>query len=315
MTKITSSQAIAGALLACGLSAVPAQAAANRTWVSGHGTDSGACGRTSPCRTFAFALGQTAAGGELDVLDPAGYGTVTINQAISIVNDGVGTAGITVGSGLNGVTINAGASDSVHLRGLTIVGPGTTGSNGIQFNTGGNLEIENCVVRNFQGGIVILASTSSSFSVSNTIASNNGGGIGIEPTGSAVVTGVLSNVIADDNNTGISVAGQFTTGASLNVVIADSETSNNASGTGIEAISASGAAPASVLIRNVVVRNNSVGLGADANSTLRVGHSVVTGNGTAVETSGSGVIFTYGDNDSNGNTVDNFGTLTKIATQ
>jgi hypothetical protein len=315
MTKITPSQAIAGALLACGLAAAPAQAGPNRTFVSGTGTDSGTCTRTAPCRTFAFALSVTTAGGEIDVLDPAGYGTVTINQAISIVNDGVGTAGITAGSGLNGVTINAGASDSVHLRGLTIVGPGTTGSNGIQFNTGGNLEIENCVIRNFQGGIVILASTSSSFSVSNTIASNNAGGIGVEPFGSAVVTGVLSHVIADDNNAGISVAGTFTTGASLNVTVADSETSNNASGTGISGISALGAAPVSVLIRHVVVRNNNSGLDAEANSTLRVDHSVVTGNGTAAETSGSGVIFTYGNNDSNGNTVDNFGTLTKIATQ
>jgi hypothetical protein len=315
MTKITSSQAIAGVLLACGLAAAPAQAGPNRTFVSGAGTDSGTCFRAAPCRTFAFALSVTTAGGEIDVLDPAGYGPVTITQAISIVNDGVGTAGITAGSGLNGVTVNAGASDSVHLRGLTIDGPGTSGSNGIQFNTGGNLEIENCVIRNFESGIAILPTTSSTFSVSNTIASNNAGGIGIEPFGSAVVTGVLSNVIADDNNVGVSVAGQGTTGASLNVVIADSETSNNASGDGIQAISTSGAAPVSLLIRKVVVRNNSVGLGADANSTIRVDHSVVTGNGTAAETSGSGVIFTYGNNDSNGNTIDNFGTLTKIATQ
>src|SRR5450631_2085445 len=120
MTKLTSLPAIAGALLACSLSAAPAWALANRTWVSGHGADSGACTPTAPCRTFAFALTQTTAGGEIDVLDPAGYGTVIITQAISIVNDGVGVAGIQAGFGLNGVTINAGASDSVHLRGLTI---------------------------------------------------------------------------------------------------------------------------------------------------------------------------------------------------
>src|ERR1700732_3223523 len=110
MIKMTSLPAIAAALLACGLSAAPAQAGPNRTWVSGHGTDSGACTRAAPCATFAFALTQTAFGGEIDVLDPGGYGPVTITKAISIVNDGVGTAGIRVGSG-NGVTINAGASD------------------------------------------------------------------------------------------------------------------------------------------------------------------------------------------------------------
>jgi hypothetical protein len=122
MIKITSLPTIAGALLALGLSAAPAQAGPNRTFVSGKGTDSGACPVTAPCRTFAFALTQTAAGGEIDVLDPAGYGTVTITKAVSIVNDGVGVAGI---QGVNGVTINAGASDSVHLRGLTIEGLGS----------------------------------------------------------------------------------------------------------------------------------------------------------------------------------------------
>jgi hypothetical protein len=171
MIKIASLPTIAGALLACSLSAAPAQAGPNRTWVSGHGTDSGGCALVAPCRTFAFALNQTAAGGEIDVLDPAGYGPVTITKAISI--NGVGVAGIHAGSG-NGVTINAGAGDSVHLRGLTIEGLGS-GANGILLNTGGNLEIENCVIRNFsKAGIRISPFTF--FSVSNTIASNNFGG-------------------------------------------------------------------------------------------------------------------------------------------
>jgi hypothetical protein len=91
-TKMISLSAVAGALLACGLSAAPAQAGPNRTWVSGMGTDSGACTRAAPCKTFASALTQTAAGGEIDVLDPASYGMVTITKAISIVNDGVGAA-------------------------------------------------------------------------------------------------------------------------------------------------------------------------------------------------------------------------------
>ena len=151
--------------------------------------------------------------------------------------------------------------------------------------------------------------------MSNTIASNNAGGIGIEPSGSAVVTGVISNVIADNNNTGITVEGKFTTGVSLNVVIADSETSNNNTGTGIDADSVPGSAPASVKVRNVVARLNNIGLGADANSTLRVAHSVVTGNNTAFETSGGGTIRSYGDNDVNGNTVDNFGILITIHTR
>jgi hypothetical protein len=172
----------------------------NRTSVSGHGTDSGTCGLAAPCRTFAFALTQTAAGGEIDVLDPAGYGQVTITKAISIL--GNGAAGINAASG-NGVTINAGASDSVHLRGLTIEGLGS-GANGILFNTGGNLAIENCVIRDFSGT-----------------------GINIAPKGSAAVTGVLSNVITYNNPNGINVNGTALTGSSLNVTVVNSVASNS----------------------------------------------------------------------------------------
>jgi len=249
------------------------------------------------------------AGGEIDVLDPAGYGTVTITKSVSIVNDGVGVAAIGASSG-NAITINAGASDSVQLRGLTIEGLLGGGVFGIQFNTGGNLAIENCVIRNFVGvGIGIGPSTSSSFSVSNTIVSNTAG-ISVQSTGSASVTGVLSKVTANNNNSGIEVVGSATTGASsTNVTIVDSEASNN-SGIGVFAQSASGHPAAVVMLRNSVASNNGTGLFAGQNAILRVAHSVVTGNGTGVNASGGGTIQSYGDNDINGNTNDNFGALT-----
>jgi hypothetical protein len=310
MIKIVSLPAIAGAILAFGLSAVPAHAV-NRTFVSGTGTDGGACTRAAPCATFAFALSQTAAGGEIDVLDPAGYGTITITKAISIVNDGVGVAAIGAGSG-NAITINAGANDSVHLRGLTIEGLGS-GQNGIQFNTGGNLAIENCVIRGFvTAGIAISPTTTSSFSVSNTIASHNSNnGILVQLTGSAVVTGVLSKVTANNNNFGIFVNGGATAGASLNVTVVDSEASNNAN-TGVEAVSLVEHAATAVMLRNVVASNDVTGLIAVGNAILRVAHSVVTGNNTGVNTSGGGTLDSYGDNDIDGNTNNNIGVLTTI---
>jgi hypothetical protein len=312
MTKIASLPTIAGALLAFGLSAAPMQAGPNRTWVSGHGTDSGPCTLAAPCRTFAFALTQTAAGGEIDVLDPADYGPVTITKSISIVNDGVGVAAIGTSSG-NAITIDAGASDNVHLRGLTIEGLGS-GSIGIQFDTGGNLVIENCVIGNFvTAGINIVPSTSSSFSVSNTIVSNNlANGILVVPIVSAVVTGVLSDVTANNNFNGIFVNGRLTTGASLNVTIVDSVASNNHS-FGVVAASASGNAATAVTLRNVVAGNNGTGLGAGRNAILRVAHSVVTGNNTGVNTSGDGILNSYVDNDINGNTSDNTTVLTPFA--
>jgi hypothetical protein len=301
MIKIASLPTIAGALLACGLSAAPAQAGPpNRTWVSGHGTDSGGCALVAPCRTFAFALTQTAAGGEIDVLDPAGYGPVTITKAISI--NGVGVAGIHAGSG-NGVTINAGASDSVHLRGLTIEGLGS-GANGILLNTGGNLEIENCVVRNFRGsGINIAPSTFSIFSVSNTIASNNfGGGIIV-----AASRGVLSKVKTNNNFAGGILIG----GGSVTVV--DSESSNNntrSRGVGAGIIAGG---PCTVMVRNFVASFNNAGLFVLSNAILRVAHSVVTDNDIGVNTLGGATTFSYGDNDIDGNGSDIRGVLTPLA--
>ncbi|MGH6847523.1 MAG: right-handed parallel beta-helix repeat-containing protein, partial [Methylocella sp.] len=312
MIKITSVQAIAAALLACGLSAAPAVALSNRTWVSGSSiaADSGACTRAAPCKTFAFAFSVTNAGGEIDVLDPAGYGPVTIAKAISIVNDGVGVATIGATSG-SAITITAGATDSIHLRGLTILGLGT-GLNGILFNSGGNLAIENCVIRGFTfAGINISPSTSGSFVVSNTIASNNPGlseGILVRPIGSAVVTGVLSEVTANNNFFGIDVNGSLTTGAALNVTIVDSETSNN----GNAGVFATAGATA-VMVRNSVASNNSsIGLEAGANAILRVAHSVVAGNTLGVKVFSGGVLFSYGDNDIDGNTVDNTVVLTHL---
>src|SRR5215469_9168298 len=105
------------------LASSDAYALANRTFVSGNGSDANPCSLAAPCRSFAGALAQTSPGGEIAVLDTAGYGAVTITKPISIVNEEGVEAGITVTSG-DGITINAGASDVINLRGLTLVGAG-----------------------------------------------------------------------------------------------------------------------------------------------------------------------------------------------
>src|SRR5215469_13758113 len=125
-----------------------AYALSNRTFVSGSGSDANPCSLGAPCRSFAGALAQTSPGGEIAVLDTAGYGAVTITHAISIVNEEGVEAGITATSG-DGITITAGATDVVNLRGLTLVGVG--GVNGVTFNTGAALNIQNCVIRGFGG--------------------------------------------------------------------------------------------------------------------------------------------------------------------
>src|SRR5450631_591018 len=121
------------AVIAMALAAgTAAHAAATRVWVSGHGVDTAGCGApTAPCRSLQYAHDHAVgAGGEIDILDPAGYGAITITKAISIVNDGVGTAGVQATSG-SAITINAGPSDSIELRGLELDGVAGAATNGI----------------------------------------------------------------------------------------------------------------------------------------------------------------------------------------
>src|SRR2546422_5434826 len=109
------------------LSGSPAHAQASRTWVSGVGDDANPCSRTAPCKTFAGAISKTAAGGEIDALDPAGFGAVTITKAITI--DGSGTFASILGSLTNGIVVSAGINGVVIWRRLAINGAGT-GLNG-----------------------------------------------------------------------------------------------------------------------------------------------------------------------------------------
>jgi hypothetical protein len=88
---------------------VPAEAQLARTFVSSLGNDANDCGRLTPCRTFQRAHDQTLSLGEITVLDPGGYGAVNITKGISIINDGVGEAGVLLSGGLIGIAVNAGA--------------------------------------------------------------------------------------------------------------------------------------------------------------------------------------------------------------
>src|ERR1700712_1596076 len=90
------------------LLAAPAHAQATRTWVSGTGDDANPCSRTAPCKTFAGSVSKTAAGGEINVLDPGGFGAVTITKSLTISSEGF-EAGVLV-SGTNAIIVNAGST-------------------------------------------------------------------------------------------------------------------------------------------------------------------------------------------------------------
>src|SRR5207302_10415168 len=123
------------AALVAGFSTL-AHAQATRTWVSGVGDDANPCSRTAPCKTFAGAISKTAPSGEINVLDPGGFGAVTITKSITIRSDHI-EAGVLV-SGTNGIVVAAQPSDTVVLEGLDIEGLGT-GLDGVSFSSGAKL--------------------------------------------------------------------------------------------------------------------------------------------------------------------------------
>jgi hypothetical protein len=287
---------LAGALVALGLATAPGHAR-TATWVSGKGADGGVCSFSVPCRSFAYAITQTDPGGEIDVLDSAGYGTLTIDKAISIVNDG-SLAKVAVGPGATGITINAGASDAIHLRGLTIEGAGV-GAIGIQFNTGGSLDIVNCVVRHLTAdGIFLAPTTPSTFSINNSFVSDIvGTGIDVRPPGSAGVNGVINGTTVKNTVTGIALKGFVSTAAGpLYVTVADSVVDNNSTW-GFYSSSSAGHPNTVLSLRNVSASNNDTGIVASGTAGyVLLTHSFIAAVSIAVNNSDGGQIYTFGDN-------------------
>ena len=181
-----------------GASAASAQA--TRTWVSGVGDDFNPCSRTAPCKTFAGAISKTAAGGEISVLDPGGFGAVTITKAITINGDG--TLGGILASLVNGVVINAGVNDKVVLRNLSINGAGN-GLSGIRYIAGKHVVVENCNISGFTNrGIEVALVANGTLTVKDTNIKNTGTGIRATTTAGAALVS-LDNVNVESSTVGI----------------------------------------------------------------------------------------------------------------
>ncbi|HEV2964631.1 MAG TPA: hypothetical protein VG649_22575 [Candidatus Angelobacter sp.] len=233
------------------------QGQATRTWVSGVGDDANPCSRTAPCKTFAGAISRTAAGGEIDALDPAGYGAVTITKAITIDGGGGQVASVLV-SGTNGIVVSAGQGDVVILRNLRINGIGT-GINGIRFLAGAALIVDKCEIFGFTtNGVDISLSSSASVWVTGTNIENIGG-TGVAATTSAgVVTVGIDQVRVERSNKGM-------------------ESGNHSR----------------LTVNNSFVQNAaSIGMQADGDAVITVNNSEVDLSGSGVQTGpGSGTAF------------------------
>ena len=266
-----------------------ASAQASRTWVSGVGDDVNPCSRTAPCKTFAGAISKTAAGGEIDALDPAGYGAVTITKAITIDGGGGQVASVLV-SGTNGIVVQAGPSDVVILRNLRINGIGT-GINGIRFLSGKDLNVENCYIFGFTTNGVDVAlnqATAASVHVLNSVIKNNGG-VGVRAT-NAVTPDVQVNV----NETAIILDNTGVDCAEHCRMVVNNSVIENASTDGVRADSPTGDSIITVDHTDISMNNN--GITTQTGSQVNIGDNKIAFNsGVACHVVG-GVIQTYGTN-------------------
>ncbi len=282
---------------------ISASANSNRTFVSAHGSDANPCSAQAPCRSFQVAHDHTNAGGEITVLDSAGYGAVTITKAISIVNDGVGEAGVTVTSG-NAITINAGVNDAVELHGLTLVGSGTS-TNGITLNSAGTLIVTDGSIRGFtSAGINLTPSASSNVAVINTVISNSFDGVFAAPTGGGTVAVSLDGVhLIGYGSVGAAFDGAASTG-SLLATVSNSEASGGVEG--VSALTVSGKAGPIVQLVNCRISNNSFfGIVSDGpGAIVLASQTSVFANGTGLHVANGGLLKSYGDNTVGLNNVD-----------
>ncbi len=177
-----------------------ASAQASRTWVSGVGDDANPCSRTAPCKTFAGAISKTAALGEINCLDPGGFGAVTITKSITILCNGV--VGGILAAGTTGVIVNVLPTDSVVLDGLDIEGFGT-GTSGVRMISAGRLTIRNTVIRNFsQFGINMVGLQNARLFADNVTVLRAQVGLALQGSAAGVQNfGIVRDSIFESNQT------------------------------------------------------------------------------------------------------------------
>src|SRR5271154_1094168 len=273
--------------LAVTLPIAPAQATGlNRTFVSAAGSDSNNCANVlTPCRHLATAFAATAQDGEIYVLDPANYGSLTITHGVSI--EGHGWASIAP-PGINSVaiTINANPGDKINIIGVVLDGTAIANTNGILFNSGGSLTVRDSVIRNFgENGIEFFPANASNLVVSNTLIASNGlTGVYIVPqTDNLTVQAVLNRVELHNNSDGLNVTDFSGSGGTIDVSAVDTVASNNRSiGFYVETQNVNSSVTHVSLVRVTVAENGDTGVWAQgAQSTIRLAQSLLTGNGQA----------------------------------
>lgn len=264
-------------------------AQATRTWVSGVGDDANPCSRTAPCKTFAGAISKTATNGEINCLDPGGFGAVTITKSITI--DCEDTQGSILAAGTNGVIVNitaaADTKKSVMLRGISINGA-ATGINGVRVLAANQVTLDEVIIFGFTTHGVSLENTTGATKVNllKTVIRNNvGNGVNSFIIGGNVSL-AIDNCNIHSNATGVNLSN------GTNATVADSSVSNNT--TGVLAFNAT----LGVMRSNI--SHNTTGVNSSTGGTIRLTGNMITNNGTGLTATGN--ITSFSNNMFQGNT-------------
>jgi hypothetical protein len=291
MTMIRTSLAFAAAVMAMAtLGIETASAQATRTWVSGVGDDANPCSRTAPCKTFAGTISKTASGGEIDCLDPGGFGALTITKPITVDCNGV-TGGV-LASLVNGIIINATQANAhVVLRNLSINGVGN-GLDGVRILASRFVTLENVTITGFAGdGIEVLpaAGTSVGLDVINTTIGHTNTGINITGAGGISVAADNLNVVSSLKGIDLSSSIAFVSVANSTFHQLTDAAIGTSAGTGTIAVAGS-----------LIARNTLAFRAASAGSQIRISDNTIVNNVTGF-TITAGAIATAGNNMIEGN--------------
>jgi hypothetical protein len=275
------------------------------------GDDVNPCSRTAPCKTFAGAISKTAAGGEINCIDPGGFGAVTITKSMSIICDDV-EAGILV-AGSPAITVNAGANDVVTISGLDILGPtpSSGGTNAFNFVNGGGLNIRHTSIKGFNNQAINFQPTNSSafLDLEDVQIVNNGtlgdattGAIRIAPGNSMTANVVITDTRVQGNqNVGLRADLTGTTATRVNVTVNNSIFSNDTTGMLFKAPTGTGNITGTV-VGNTITQNSGQGvIGNGPGVILNFSANTISLNAAGVFTLGTAQMNSFGDNLLTGN--------------
>jgi hypothetical protein len=287
------------------IASAPVAAQATRTWVSGVGDDANPCSRTAPCKTFAGAISKTAQNGEINAIDPGGFGALTITKSILI--DGNSQHAGVLSASTNGIVIN-GAGIVVTLRNLAINGAGT-GNHGIRILNAAAVNLENITIDNVLGDGVNLESSGNVKLSMRDVAIRRalGNGVQLKPAAAITATATLDEVRISGGGSGLRLESRS------NATVAASVISGH-SGDGIVLAPTDG--PASLVLSGSQIVANGSGAsqagvrvnGATASARLR--GNTISGNSVGLLAESGGAIISHGENLIVGNTTDGAPTAT-----